>query len=96
MAIAERFGDSKTKSISFLGTTKMISLLALPEGEEENFIAEKAAAGTPVEDMTVKKLRAEIKDWKAQADKNKKEAKKYKAESEEKDAEIENQVAQIS
>lgn len=64
MAIAERFGDSKTKSISFLGTTKMISLLALPAGEEEKFIAEKAAEGKPVEDMTVKKLREEIKDYK--------------------------------
>ena len=94
MRVAERFG--KLSINAQFNSTQMITMLALPEGEEEKFIADKAAAGTPVEDMTVKKLRAEIKDWKAQADKNKQEAKKYKAESEEKDAEIEHQVAQIS
>ena len=95
MNIAKRFG-SNSETFRNLGYSQMIQLLKLPAGEEEKFIADKAANGTPVEDMTVKKLRAEIKDWKAQADKNKKEAKKYQAESEEKDAEIENQVAQIS
>ena len=87
MSVANRFGNSE--SIPNLGYTQLITLLALPAGEEEKFIAEKSAAGTPVEDMTVKTLRTEIKDWKAQAE-------KYKAESEAKDAEIENQVAQIS
>jgi len=38
--------------------------LALPEGEEEKFIAEKAAAGTPVENMTIKQLRADVKKYK--------------------------------
>ena len=28
----------------------MVTMLALPAGEEENFIAEKAAEGTPVEE----------------------------------------------
>ena len=43
----------------------MLELLALPDGETEKFIAEKAAEGTPVEDMTVKKLRkkGEKKEW---------------------------------
>ena len=94
MSVANRFGNSK--STWNLNPTQMWEIIALPAGEEENFIAEKAAAGTPVEDMTVKKLRAEIKDWKDKAEKNKKEAKKYKADAEKKDAEIEHQVAQIS
>ena len=38
--------------------------MALPAGEEKQFIAEMAAKGTPVEDMTIKQLRNEIKHWK--------------------------------
>ena len=63
MNIANRFGGNY-QSIGNLGTTQMIAMLALPAGEEENFIAEKAAGGTPVEDMTVKNLKAEIADYK--------------------------------
>lgn len=43
-------------------------MLALPEAETEEFIEAKAAEGTPVKDMTVKKLREEIKQWKAKAE----------------------------
>ena len=41
----------------------MIELLALPEAETEKFIEEKSAEGTPVEDMTVKKLHVISKIW---------------------------------
>lgn len=72
MEIAERFGNSSNsqfrQSIADLGYTQMVQMLALPAGEEEDFIEEKAAEGTPVEDMTVKKLRDEIKNWKQKAD----------------------------
>ena len=68
MAIAERFGkmsnNQDSQSIANLGTTQIIAMLSLPEGEEENFLALKAAEGTPAEDMTVKELRAEIKKYK--------------------------------
>ncbi len=64
MRVAERFGGNP-KSISDLNYTQMTSMLALPEGEEEKFIEAKAAEGTPVEEMTVKNLKAEIADWKA-------------------------------
>lgn len=74
MACAERFGYSSNsqlrKSISVLGSTQMIAMLALPADETEAFIEAKAAEGTPVEDMTVKKLRAEIQEWKAKAAEN--------------------------
>ena len=62
MQCAERFG--KSESIPILRTAHMIQLLTLPEGETENFIAKKAAEGTPVEEMTVKKLREEIQQFK--------------------------------
>ncbi|MBQ7198074.1 MAG: DUF3102 domain-containing protein [Selenomonadaceae bacterium] len=61
MKVAERF--SKVESIPLLGAAKMIAILALPAGDEEKFIAEKAEEGTPVEDMTVKNLRDEVKVW---------------------------------
>lgn len=62
MKCAERFGN--TKSISFLNPTQMIALLTLPEAETDDFIKQKKDEGKPVEDMTVKTLRQEIKDWK--------------------------------
>ncbi len=66
MAIADRFGNSATSQN--LNKSQMMEMLSLPTGEEENFIAEKAAEGVPVENMTVKQLRAEIKDWKKKAE----------------------------
>lgn len=63
MQVAERFG--KTRIDARFGSTQMIQMLSLPEGEEEKFIAEKEAEGMPVQDMSVKKLRAEIKKYKA-------------------------------
>ena len=53
--VAERFGNAQTSAI--FNQSQLVEMLALPEGEEEKFIAEKAAEGTPVEDMTVKTLR---------------------------------------
>lgn len=66
-----------------------MEIIALPAGDEENFIADKAADGTPVQDMTVKNLREDIINWKA-------ETQKYKTKSEEKDSEIEKQYGQIN
>ena len=48
-------------------------MLALPEGEEEKFIAEKSAENNPVEDMTVKQLREEVAKWKGDFEKQKTE-----------------------
>lgn len=66
MAVAERFGNSPTSAN--LNQSQMVEMLALPEGETEKFIAEKAAEGTPVEDMTIKTLREEVAKWKATAE----------------------------
>lgn len=48
-----------------LKTSQMFELLSLPAGDEEKFIAEKAAEGYPVENMSIKNLRAEIQKYKA-------------------------------
>ena len=67
MKVAGRFSNSESIpnfDILTFNTTQLITLLALPEGEEENFLALKAAEGTPAEDMTIKELRAEIKKYK--------------------------------
>lgn len=63
MQVAERFGNRHLNAD--LNQTQLIALLALPEGEEEKFIAEKAAEGKPVEKMTIKQEREEIKKYKA-------------------------------
>lgn len=68
MQVAKRFGNSATSQN--LNKSQITEMLALPEGEEEKFIAEKAAEGKPVEDMTVKALREEIASWKRQSEKS--------------------------
>lgn len=50
MRCSEKFGKSTTSWI--LKPSQMFELLALPEGDEEKFIAEKATEGTPVQDIT--------------------------------------------
>lgn len=66
MKCAERFGNLAT--LQDLNPSQTIALLSLPEGEIETFIEQKKAEGNPVEDMTVKTLRQEIKDWKNKAE----------------------------
>lgn len=68
MRVAERFG-SNSKLIWNFKPTQMIKMLALPAGEEEDFIEAKKAEGKPVEEMTVKQLNEEIKRWKQRASK---------------------------
>ena len=64
---AERFG--KTEIDFRFSSTQMIALLSLPDAEEtEKFIAEKAAEGKAVADMTIKQLREEIARYKATID----------------------------
>lgn len=89
MRIAERFGGNRNLS-SDLNQSQMIAMLALPEGEEEKFIEEKAAEGTPVEDMTVKNLKAEIADYKKRLAQAEEDAEGYKIANDQLDAQLEN------
>ena len=64
---AEKF--SNVVSIRGLNSTQMIALLSLPNAEEtEKFIAEKAAEGKRIDEMTIKQLREEIAGYKKQLD----------------------------
>lgn len=64
MQVAERFSNSATSQN--LNQSQMIALLSLPDAEEtKKFIEQKATEGTPVENMSVKTLRNEIKQWKS-------------------------------
>lgn len=59
MQCAERYSNSATSHL--LNQSQMIALLSLPDTEEtEKFIAEKAAEGKAVAEMTIKELREEI------------------------------------
>ena len=63
MNVAERFSKINI-DVSFK-PTQMIALLSLPDAEEtEKFIAEKAAEGKAVAEMTIKELREEIAEYK--------------------------------
>ena len=68
MRVAERFG--KINNVVNFQPSQMFEMLALPADETEQFIEAKAAAGTPVEDMTIKALHKEIEQWKSRAEVN--------------------------
>lgn len=68
MKLAERFGESHSESIRSLKPTTAIKLLALPAGEEEDFIAAQAAAGKPVETQKVSEVQSAINEWKHRND----------------------------
>lgn len=68
MRISNEYGNenslfSKTQTSAFFSISKALELLALPENEVENFVEEH-----DVESMTVKELREEIKQLKAERD----------------------------
>ena len=68
MNCAERFGKLETNPI--LNQSQMVTLLSLPNIEEtEKFIEQKEAEGNPISKMSVKTLRKEIKQWKAETEK---------------------------
>ena len=68
MKTAERFSNLATSQcFEHLGQSHCFELLSLPDGDEENFFAEMQASGTPIDEMSVANLRAEIKRWKQRA-----------------------------
>lgn len=63
MAIAERF--SKVPTSALFSQSQMFEMLSLPESETKKFIEVRALEGTPVDSMSIKKLREEIKKYKS-------------------------------
>ncbi len=62
MSVAHRFGNRKT--FSDLGKSKLIKLLALPEGTEEEFIESQSKAGRPVESQSARQVEKSVKEFK--------------------------------
>lgn len=63
MACAERFG--KRNTYSDLPPSTLKAMLPLPEGEEERFIEEQAAAGRPIETQSARDVQKHVKEFKA-------------------------------
>jgi Holliday junction resolvase RusA-like endonuclease len=72
---AENFEN--TAAPRCLKPSQMFEMLVLTPEEVEKFIAEKTAEGKPVEDMTVKQLRAEVAEYKAELAKKNSEVKEF-------------------
>ena len=64
MRCAERF--SNCAPAHNLNSSQMFELLALKSSDTEKFIDVQANAGTPVENMSKKTLREEVKKWKSE------------------------------
>lgn len=82
MELSEEYGKenspySNAQTCAHLSISKAYSLLALPEEEVESF-----AENHDVENLTVKELEAEIKDWKQKNEDLKKEKENVQAEME--------------
>ena len=63
MKMARRFG-SKLETFRFLTPATLIKMLALPEGDEEEFIATQAAAGNPVGKQSARDVQKNVKAFK--------------------------------
>lgn len=62
MQCAERFAKQTTSS--GLSSSQMFELLALKSGDTEEFLNQKSSEGKPVESMSIKVLREEVRQWK--------------------------------
>lgn len=64
MALAERFGNAENmQTFALLGYSNCLELLALPTGEEKNFIDEQADSGQPVEKLSAREVHEAVKQW---------------------------------
>lgn len=62
MAVAERFG--KMDNVVRFQPSVLQAMLALPEGDEQEFIDAQAAAGTPVEKQSAREVQKNVKQFK--------------------------------
>ena len=61
MQIARRFGS--LQAFETFSKSALDAMLALPVGDEEDFIEEQAAAGTPVEEQSAREVQTNVKKW---------------------------------
>lgn len=65
MQIARRFGNSKSAFLQFAKKSTLDAMLALPEGEEENFVEAQASEGRPVESQSARQIKRSVSEYKA-------------------------------
>ena len=64
MAVAERFGNRNMYSVLKPSTLK--AMLALPVGDEQDFIDAQAEAGRPITEQSARDVQKHVKEWNAQ------------------------------
>ena len=62
MRVSERFG--KLNNVVQFKPSTLQAMLALPEGDEQAFIAEQAESGKPLENQSAREVQASVKQWK--------------------------------
>lgn len=62
MRVSERFG--KLNNVVQFKPSTLQAMLALPEGDEQAFIAEQAESGKPLEKQSARQVQASVKQWK--------------------------------
>ncbi len=68
MRVAERFGNGKLKIDFQFKPTTLVQMLALPVGSEDEFIAQQAEAGKPVNEMSTREVKAAVKEFNQRKD----------------------------
>lgn len=62
MRVSERFG--KLNNVVQFKPSTLQAMLALPEGDEQAFIAKQAESGKPLENQSAREVQASVKQWK--------------------------------
>ena len=65
MSVAKRFGGSNFQTYGIFNQSQLVELLKLAPGDEEKFVVAMKSKGTPVETLTIKKLRDAVKEFKS-------------------------------
>lgn len=63
MKLAARFGESNSETFRIFKPATLIKLLALPKGDEEEFIKAQADKGHPVESQSARQVQQAVKAW---------------------------------
>lgn len=66
MRIAERFG--KMENVFHFQPSTLQAMLALPVGEEDDFIATQAELGRPIESQSARQVQQSVKEWNKRAE----------------------------
>ena len=63
MRVALRFGNGKLNNVVQFQPSTLQAMLALPEGDEQDFIDAQADAGKPVSEQSAREIQRNVKEW---------------------------------